>query len=110
MRGGISYIAKRHAKANNKYTEKYNPKKPLTFITYLDINNFYGWAMSEYLPYGRFDWLKIMDKFDVNSVGGKSETGYFLEVNFEYPDGLHELLFLMICCQNIVKKFQVNIK
>ena len=76
----------------------------------MDISNLYGWAMSEYLPYGRFDWLKIIDKFDVNSVGGKSEIGYFLEVNFEYPDELHELLFLVICCQNIVKKFQVNIK
>ena len=40
LRGGISYIAKRHAKANNKYTENYDLKKPLTFITYLDMNNY----------------------------------------------------------------------
>ena len=26
LRGGIYYIAKRHAKANNKYTENYDPK------------------------------------------------------------------------------------
>ena len=29
--------------------------------------------------------------FDMMSVSEKSDTGYFLEVNFEYPDELHEL-------------------
>ena len=33
LRGRLSYIAKRHAKANNKYTENHDPKKPSTFIT-----------------------------------------------------------------------------
>ena len=45
-RGGIFYIAKRYAKANNKYMNDYDPEKPSTFITYLDKNNLYGWAMS----------------------------------------------------------------
>ena len=53
LRGGISYIAKRYAKAYDKYMNDYDPKKPSVFIIYLDMNNFYGWAMSEYLPYGR---------------------------------------------------------
>ena len=35
-RGGISYIAKTYAKANNKYMNDYDPEKPSTFITYLD--------------------------------------------------------------------------
>ena len=35
-RGGISYIAKRYAKANNKYMNDYDPEKPSTFATYLD--------------------------------------------------------------------------
>ena len=50
-RGGISYIVKRYAKTNNKYMSDYDSNKPSTFITYLDKNNLYGWATSEYLPY-----------------------------------------------------------
>ena len=91
MRGGISYIAKRYAKANNKYMNDYDPEKPSTFITYLDMNNLYGWAMSEYLPYGGFKWLKNVDEFDVMSVSENSPIGYFLEVDLKYPDELHEL-------------------
>ena len=51
---GISYIAKRYSKANNKYMKNYDPTKSSKFITYLDMNNLYGWEMSGYLPYGGF--------------------------------------------------------
>ena len=91
MRGGISYIAKRHAIANNKYTGDYDAWNLSTFITYLDMNNLYGWAMSEYLSYGRFEWLKNIDEFDMMSVSEKSEIGYYFEANFEYSNELHEL-------------------
>ena len=52
LRGGISYIAQRYAKANNKYMKDYGPKRPSNFINCLDMNNLYGWAMNGYLPYG----------------------------------------------------------
>ena len=54
-KGGVSYIAKRYAKANNKYMSDYDSNKQSAFITYLDKNNLYGWAMIEYLPYGEFE-------------------------------------------------------
>ena len=50
MRGGISYIAKRQSKANHKYMECYNSGKESKYITYLDGNNLYAWAISQYLP------------------------------------------------------------
>ena len=55
------------------------------------MKNLCGLAMSEYLPYEGFKWLKKIDKFDIMSVNDKSPIGYFLEVGFEYPDELHEL-------------------
>ena len=59
----------------------YGPKKPSTFITYLDMNNLYGWAMSEYLLYGGFKWLKNVDEFGAMSISEKSPTGCFFEVD-----------------------------
>ena len=49
----------------------YDHKKPSTFISYLDMNNLCGWAMSEYLPYEGFKWLKNVDEFDVMSISEK---------------------------------------
>ena len=91
LREGISYIAKRYAKANNKYLNDYDPKKPSIIISYLDMNNLNGWAMNEYLPYGSFKWLTNIYKFDIMSINDESSIGYFLEVDLEYPDELHEL-------------------
>ena len=90
-RGGISYIAKRYAKTNNKYMSDYDSNKQLTFITYLDKNNLYGWSMSEYLPYGEFEGLKNVDSFHVMSINKKSDVGYILEVDLKYPNELHDL-------------------
>ena len=91
LRGGISCIAKRYGKANNKYMKDYDSKKLSQFITYLGMNNLYGRAISGNLPYGGFKWLKNVNGFDVNSINEKSSIGYFLEVDVEYPDELHEL-------------------
>ena len=91
LRRGISYITKRYSEANNKYMKNHDPKKPSKFITYLDMNDLYSWAMSDYLPYGWFKWLKNIDKFDVNSISEKRPTGYILNVDLKYPDELHVL-------------------
>ena len=91
LREGSPYIAKRYAKANNKYMKNYDPKDPSKLITYLDMNTLYGWARSGYLLYGGFKWLKNVDRFHVNSVSKKSPIGYILKVDLEYPDELHVL-------------------
>ena len=59
--------------------------------------------------------VKNVDRFDVNSINEKSEIGYFLEVDLEYPDELHELYNdyplapeNVLSFQNIVKKLLIN--
>ena len=84
-------------------------------ITYVDINNSYGWAISGYLPQDGFKWLKNVDGFDINQE--KSLIGYIFKVDLEYPDELHVLhndcplaQFLKTCCQIIIKKLLTNMK
>ena len=59
MRGGISMVSKRHAKANNPYVTDYNPDEKDDYIMYYDANNLYGWAMSQPLPYSGFKWCDM---------------------------------------------------
>ena len=64
MNVGINYINKRYSKANNKYCSDYDNEKLKTYITYLDMNNLYGYAMTQYLPYANFKWVKNMDEIE----------------------------------------------
>ena len=93
LHGGISYIANRYGKANNKYMKKYDEKAPSKYIMYLDANNLYGWAMSQYLPTSGFRWMtqKQIDKIDLTKYKEDSEKGLIMEVDLEYPEELHNL-------------------
>ena len=93
MRGGISYIPNRHGKANNKYMKNYDENAPFKYIMYLDANNLYGWAMSQYLPTGGFKWLseKKINKINLYKYKEDSKKGLILEVDLEYPKELHDL-------------------
>ena len=93
IRGGISYIANRYGKANNKYMKKYDEKAPSKYIMYLDANNLYGWAMSQYLPTDGFKWLspKQIEKINLGKYTDDSKKGLILEVDLEYPTELHDL-------------------
>ena len=93
IRGGISQISKRFAKANNKYCPDYDPLKPINYLIYLDANNLYGWAMSQYLPTGNFRWLtqEGMEKIAIDSLDDEADTGHIFEVDMGYTQSLHDL-------------------
>ena len=75
--------------------------------------------MRQYLPYGEFKLVKIVDYLDVNSVSKNSLYGYILEVYLEYQ--MNYIIFIMIihslqknlkllmtCCQIIAKTLLTN--
>ena len=78
--------------ANNEYMKEYDEKVPSKYIMYLDANNLYGWAMSQYLPTGNFKWMtdKEISKIDLGKYKADGKKGLILEVDLEYPQELHD--------------------
>ena len=87
IRGGVSMIPKRYAKANNKSMKDFNLEEESKFIQYLDTNNLYGWVMSEPLPISNFKWITESELENWETDG----KGYILEVDLEYPKKFHNL-------------------
>ena len=91
IRGGISMVSKRYAKANNPLVSDYNPSKPNSYIMYLDANNLYGWAMSKPLPKSGFKWKRVMPtEEEIMNKKENAKKGWILEVDLEYPAELHK--------------------
>ena len=94
IRGGICHSIYRYAKANNKYMKDYDKNKESSYLQYWDVNNLYGWAMSQKLPVNNFEWIKDTSQFNedfIKNYNEESDEGYFLEVDVQYLEKLHEL-------------------
>ena len=123
MRGGVSYIANRYGKANNKYMKEYDDNAPSKYIMYLDANNLYEWAMSQHLPTGSFRWMtdKEISKIDSGKYKTDGKKGLIPEVDPEYPQELHSLHnvapekvkvsknMLSGYCKRIAEKYKISI-
>ena len=70
--------------------KSYDPKQESKRIIYLDTNNLYGYAMSKFLRTSGFKWIDPKE-FDLNKYTNNSLKGCVLEVDLEYPKGLHKL-------------------
>ena len=58
VREGICNAIHRYETANHKYTKNYDKDNESWYIMYLDVNNLYGWAISQELPVDGFEWKK----------------------------------------------------
>ena len=68
IRGGICHAIHRYAKANNTYIKDYDKNKELSYLKYWDVNNLYGWAMSQKLPVNNFKWIEDTSQFNENFI------------------------------------------
>ena len=94
IRGGICHAIYQYARANNKYMKNYNENKGSSYLKNWDLTNLYGWAMSQKLSVNKFKWIEDISQFNENFVKDndeESDKGYFLEVDVQYPEKLHEL-------------------
>ena len=95
---------------------------------YLDANNLYCWATSQYLPHGGLKWLnqKEIDGLDVNfiecnSIEENGPIGYMSQVDLEYYDELYndyplapeklEVSHNMLSnyCSNIANEYKIKV-
>lgn len=68
-------ISHRHAESDIEHS-----------LCYLDANNLYGWAMSQYLPTSNFKWIEDKECLDLNAIDDESEYGAIVEVHDCHSD------------------------
>lgn len=90
MRGGVACVSKRLAESSDEEDEEGLKK----FLLYLDANNLYGWAMSQPLPTGKYQWLtdEQVNSFQLSDWEDNGSKGCLLEVDLDCPEELHDLL------------------
>ena len=84
IRQGICHSIYQHAEANNKYMKDYDTNKELSYLQYWDVNDLYGWAMSQKLPVNNFEWIENNSQFNeglIESYNEESDEGYILEAD-----------------------------
>ena len=102
IRGGVSCVySKRLCRANNKFLPDYKPKGISSFIVMIDANNLYGGIMEKFsLPLGDFELFDKSEWTDNDAqetlqrmlkTPDDDDTGFIVEVDFSYPDHLHDL-------------------
>lgn len=89
-RGVVAKISHRYGKANNPYMTDYDASQPTKCLTFLDANNFYGWAMAQPLPTGEFKWMELSEIEDILRYPDDHEYGAMVECDLEYPQDLHD--------------------
>ena len=81
MRGGPSSCM------GNRYVKRGERK-----LVYEDMNNLYGWSMSQYLPTGDFREIKVTRRNlkTILRTPDNNEHGFLIECDLEYPNSIHK--------------------
>ena len=83
-----------YLKANKKYMKDNDKNKKPPYLKYWEVNNVYGWAISQNLPLGCFKWVEEISQSNkgfIKSYNLDSDMEYFLEGDIHYLEELHRL-------------------
>ena len=72
----------------------HDKNKESSYLKYWDVNNSYGWVISQKLPVNNFEWIEDTSQFNkdfIKTYNEESDGAYFLEVDVQYPEKLHKL-------------------
>ena len=64
---------------------EFDPAEEPKFISYLDVNGLYSWAMSKPLSMSGFEWMTD------DEIDEWKHLSCILDVDLEYPEDLHNL-------------------
>ena len=64
IRGGICHAVYWYVKANSKYMKDYDKNKESLYLKFWDVNDLYGWEMSQKLPVSNFKWIEDTSQFN----------------------------------------------
>ena len=84
----------KNVKINYKYMKDYNKNKESSCLKYWEMNNSYGCAMQKKFPANNGEWVKDTCQFNedfIKSYNKETDEGYFLVVDVQYTEKLHEL-------------------
>ena len=72
----------------------YDKNKESSYFQYLNVNNLYGQAMSQKFPVKNFEQIENTAQFNedfIKNYNEESDEKYFLEVDVQYLEKLHDL-------------------
>ena len=87
IRGWVSMISTRYAKANHPYLAAFEAAQPNSYIIYLDANNLSGWALSQPMPIGGFEWMTANEAREIDCLTQTQDqpVGYSVEASTTTP-------------------------
>ena len=94
IEGGICHSIDRYAKANNNYMKDYDKNKESLYLQHWDVNNLFGWTMSQKHLVNNFEWINDPSQFNkdiIESYHEESDEGFFFETDVHYLEKVHEL-------------------
>ena len=86
IRIGICTTIYRYAKVNNKCKRDYDKNKESTYLNYWDINNLYGWRMSQKLPVNNFKWIEGTSQLNedlTKNYNEENDQGNFVGIDVQ---------------------------